>query len=152
MNNFLNQVLIKICNDWYILWYAKLRNEIGLHWKIFDHDISLGAKSNNHMLKINVRGIIKYFKMNSILETVQCKHIKHYDNAVFMPYIHKDPTTFLQFNIFQGYKQKYISDEEFEKLVLTGVKVIQDHMLNVLCNGNQAYYEYLDCWLSANLV
>ena len=152
MGNFFNQIFIKICNDGYMLWYAKLRNSSGIHYKIIGHDLPLSSKSNNHTLQVEVDEI-KSIKMIKILEEIQCTHIKHFDEAVFLPYIHNDPTNDNQFNIFQGYRQNYINNVQYEKLKLKlakEIQIINDHKLNILCNNNKEFFSYLNNWLAAN--
>ena len=77
-----------------------------------------------------------------------------FDNAVFIPYIHSDPSNVNDFNLFQGYKQKYIYNKLYKELYIIKTKQIKsifNHIKNILCNKNIKFYEYFLSWLAYTL-
>ena len=56
-----------------------------------------------------------------------------------MSYIHDDPNTEKQFNLFQGYKQKYIPYDQYFKIreiYKDDIKIIEKHIYETLCRKN----------------
>lgn len=170
---FFSQVFRKIWNGGSVQWYSLVRVKEHVEWKLTGNDIPIMKNSKNPIVRIHISEAEEnYLKMENEVEELDASQlykskqlsklliqyqwdaVKQFDDAVFIPYIHDDPSNEHQFNLFQGYHQQYLRDDQYEKLaqsIREDIKIITQHIKKTLCRNNDTFYGYFINWLAGTL-
>ena len=112
--------------------------------------VDLSVPNDNDYL-YDTNNNIQFKQLKNLLNLHQWTAVKQYDDAVFIPFIHTDPSKEYEFNLFQGYTCPFISDSEYNKLKeanLLDIRLIEVHMFEILSRKNKKFLEKL--FLSPN--
>ena len=155
LNQYLNTAFVRVDRMSSVMWYTRSRKGT---W----HPISTPfRKPNDHVFTYEVKNPkykpndkeckepemkTKATTLGSYIISNQLRHVPNYEDLQFLPFYGKDPTPRGVFNTFSGYRHEILSDEEYDP-DSEGFQFIMKHWLDIMCNKNQEFCDYLMNWL-----
>ncbi len=150
-NKYFKNVFAKVNNGGNSQWFAKSKKDGYIKWTILK-DLPFNTASTKFLVRMprmKANGALVSVSMY-IQNYITREYTTIYNDVNFLPYLHKEDVKEKNIlNLFTGFKFKTLPQEEKqEDDYFESIEIILNHVLKVLCNGNEKIYKYVIQWIA----